>query len=83
MYINIGANNNSEKLWTKKTATSGKLINPLNAELNPICHLLALLGGATIVVVNRLRVKAVYGLYIYVYVGILLPCAYQKTTVSI
>jgi hypothetical protein len=32
-------------------------INPLNAELNPICHLLALLGGATIVVVNRLRVN--------------------------
>jgi hypothetical protein len=32
-------------------------INPLNAELNPICHLLALLGGAIIVVVSRLRVK--------------------------
>ena len=32
-------------------------INPLNAKLNPICHLLALLGGATIVVVSRLRVK--------------------------
>jgi hypothetical protein len=32
-------------------------INPLNDELNPICHLLALLGGATIVVVSRLRVK--------------------------
>jgi len=32
-------------------------INPLNTELNPICHLLALLGGATIVVVSRLRVK--------------------------
>jgi hypothetical protein len=32
-------------------------INPLNAELNPICHLLALLGGATIVVVSRFRVK--------------------------
>jgi hypothetical protein len=32
-------------------------INPLNAELNPICHLLALLGGAAIVVVSRLRVK--------------------------
>ena len=31
--------------------------NPLDAELNPICHLLALLGGATIVVVSRLRVK--------------------------
>ena len=35
------------------------LFNPLNAELIPICHLLALLGGATIVVVSRLRVKAV------------------------
>ena len=34
------------------------MINPLNAELNPICHLLALLGGATIVVVSRLRVKS-------------------------
>jgi len=31
--------------------------NPLNAELNPICHLLTLLAGATIVVVSRLRVK--------------------------
>ena len=36
--------------------------NPLNAELNPICHLLALLGGATIVVVSRLRVKGRTGL---------------------
>ena len=34
-------------------------VNPLNAELNPICHLLALLGGATIVVVSRLRVKEI------------------------
>ena len=34
-----------------------RLINPLKAELNPICHLLALLGGATIVVVSRLRVN--------------------------
>ena len=32
-------------------------ISPLNAELNPIYHLLALLGGATIVVVSRLRVN--------------------------
>ena len=36
-------------------------INPLNAELNPICHLLTLLGGATIVVVSRLRVKIKLG----------------------
>jgi hypothetical protein len=32
-------------------------LNPLNAELNPICHLLALLGSATIIVISRLRVK--------------------------
>jgi len=31
--------------------------NPLNAKLNTNCHLLALLGGATIVVVSRLRVN--------------------------
>jgi hypothetical protein len=36
---------------------NGKDFNPLNAELNPICHLLALLGSATIVVVNRISVK--------------------------
>jgi len=42
---------------------NGKLpatvINPLNAELNPICHLLALLGARHILHVSRLRVKEV------------------------
>jgi hypothetical protein len=33
------------------------LINPLNAELNPICHLLALLGAYPILHVSRIRVK--------------------------
>ena len=37
--------------------------NPLNTELNPICHLLALLGGAIIVVVSRLRVNDVPTLF--------------------
>jgi len=32
-------------------------INPLNAELNPICHLLALLGALHILHVSGLRVK--------------------------
>ena len=36
---------------------------PLNAELNPTCHLLALLGGATKVVVSRLRVKLKITIY--------------------
>jgi hypothetical protein len=38
-------------------STVNILLNPLNNELNPICHLLALLGGATIVVVSRLMVN--------------------------
>jgi len=41
----------------KLPASKSVLFNPLNAELNPICHFLALLGGATIVVVSRLKVK--------------------------
>ena len=31
--------------------------NPLNAKLNPICHLLALLGAHRILHVSKLRVK--------------------------
>ena len=34
-----------------------KRINPLNAELNPIYHLLALLGAHHILHVSRIRVK--------------------------
>ena len=33
-------------------------INPLNAKLNPICHLLALLGAHHILHVSRIRVKS-------------------------
>jgi hypothetical protein len=32
-------------------------INPLNAELNPICYLLALLGAQHILHVSRIRVN--------------------------
>ena len=34
------------------------LLNPLNAELNPICHLLALLGAHPILHVSRIRVNS-------------------------
>jgi len=34
------------------------MINPLTAELNPICHLLALLGAHHILHVSRIRVNA-------------------------
>jgi len=33
------------------------LLNPLNAKLNPICHLLALLGAHHILHISRIRVK--------------------------
>jgi len=33
--------------------------NPLNIELNPICHLLALLGAHPILHVSRIRVKLI------------------------
>ena len=36
------------------------VINPLNAELNPIRHLLALVGGRHIVHVSRIRVNNVF-----------------------
>ena len=32
-------------------------LNPLNAELNPVCHLLVLLGAHHILHVGRIRVK--------------------------
>jgi transposase len=33
------------------------IINPLNSELNPVCHLLALLGAHLIFHVSRIRVN--------------------------
>jgi len=42
----------------------GLTLNPLNAELNPICHLLALLGAHRILHISRIRVKLEYlGVY--------------------
>ena len=39
------------------TFREGTLLNPLNAELNPIRHLLALVGARHIVHVSRIRVN--------------------------
>ena len=36
------------------------MINTLNAKLNPICHLLALLGAHHILHVSRIRVNVVF-----------------------
>ena len=53
-------------------------INPLNAELNPFCHLLALLGVHHFLHVSRIRVKSLtlrllmsyVCIYIYIYIYI-------------
>jgi hypothetical protein len=42
-------------------------VNPLKAELNPICHLLALLGAHLIFHVSRIRVNLIKTLLIQVY----------------
>ena len=48
--------------------------NPLNAEFNPICYLLALLGAHHFLHVSRIRVKSLIlrllMLYIYMYIYI-------------
>ena len=50
----------------------GNTFNPLNAELNPICHLLALLGVHHFLHVSRIRVKSLtlrlLMIYIYIYI---------------
>ena len=47
-------------------------INPLNAELNPICYLLALLGAHRFLHVSRIRVKSLtlslLMSYMYIYI---------------
>jgi len=45
------------------------VLNPLNAELNPICHLLALLGGHFLHV-SRIRVKSLTFMLLMSYVYI-------------
>ena len=36
-----------------------KSVNPLNAALNPICHLLALLGAHHILHLSRIRINTI------------------------
>ena len=46
----------SRKIVFQGTVNLG-FINPLHAELNPICHLLALFGTHPIIHVSRIRVN--------------------------
>jgi hypothetical protein len=48
--------NIKKRMWIVNQIKSPK-INPLNTQLNPICHFLALLGAHHIPHVGRIRVK--------------------------
>ena len=63
-----------------------QLINPLNAELNPMCCLLALLGVHNFLHVSRIRVKSLTlrllmsYIYIYIYGAPILDVSRSHTT---
>ena len=74
--------------WELHTGEFGKsrraLFNSLNAELNPICYLLALLGAHHLLHVSRIRVKSLtlrlLMLYIYIYGAPILDVSRSHTT---
>jgi hypothetical protein len=60
MTLFVPTNKNVVQQFVVKCNTGARKmfnINPLNAELNPICHLLVLLGAHHILHVSRIRVK--------------------------
>jgi hypothetical protein len=48
-------------IWEDAKGSDHVSFNPLNAELNPICHLLALVEAHHILHVSRIRVKGCPG----------------------
>jgi len=56
---------NHWRIVVRTLTTAHKDLNNLNAELNPICHLLALLGAHHILHVSRVRVNLMKVIYIY------------------
>ena len=58
-YVNKEIMNYNKKLRkVTKKLKNAQLVNPLNAELIPICHFLALFGAHHILHISRIRVKA-------------------------
>ena len=58
-------------------------VNPLNAELNPICYLLALLGAHHFLHVSRIRVKLTFRLLMsYIYGAPILDVSRSHTTMQ-
>ena len=65
-----------------ETFNESDIVNPLNAELNPICCLLALLGAHHFLHVSRIRVKSLTLrlLMIYIYGAPILDVSRSHTT---
>jgi len=59
MYHSMGLEKRKFPIFLIRNFILG-LINPLNTKLNPICHLLALLGAHPILHVGRIRVNLVH-----------------------
>jgi hypothetical protein len=59
VYVTNNANNFTWELalYLKNMECMQPLLNPLNAELNPICHFLALLRAHHILHISRVRVN--------------------------
>ena len=65
------------KLRVYKLCLISQQFNPLNAELNPICYLLALLGAHHFLYVSRIKVK------IYIKIGFKQTKTWRKQYVSL
>ena len=65
--------------WVRFFAVLTGKFNPLNAQLNPICHLLALLGAHYIFHVSGLRVKVIW-LYVVLATGYRKGISHDATT---
>jgi len=57
-------------------------INPLNAELNPICYLLALLGAQHFLHVSRIRVKSLTFRLLMSYIHSFSSLSYDRSKAS-
>ena len=70
--------------YIRKSHKRRHSINPLNAELNPTCHLLAALGAHHILQVSRIRVKhRIVQQYINARKFIFVASTYKNVTFSI
>jgi hypothetical protein len=77
-----GSNFNYTNSWGMHTRSLYLVLNPLNAELNPICHLLALLGVHHFLHVSRIRVNNQHMLLRYGLKCVCVPLLLSENKIS-